>query len=82
MREGIVVTREWYRDGTLFIRRDEPWDFDKYGAFGTVEDVYIYDDVDGLLPGVYELRLYIDGVPQFDIFTDYMYRSFVIESAP
>src|SRR5690348_3511217 len=36
MRAGLTVRREWYRDGTLWLRREEPWDFAKYGANGTL----------------------------------------------
>ena len=66
MRAGLLVHREWYSNGELWAKYDEPWDFVKYGAKGTVHDMPIYDFDAGLEPGNYELRLYIDGQPQFD----------------
>lgn len=64
MREGLVVKREWYWNGQPWITREEPWDFKKYGASGTVRDISIYDNETGLNSGVYQLRLYIDNVLQ------------------
>ena len=65
MREGLTVRREWYLNGKLWLARDETWDFAKYGANGTLTDVSIYDLDIGLPSGIYELRLFIDGLPQF-----------------
>ena len=65
MSEGLVVRREWYRNGELWLQRETPWDFARYGAKGTVTDISIYDFDSGLESGVYQLRLYIDGTPQF-----------------
>ena len=64
MRDGLMVRREWYWDGQPWITREEPWDFDKYGANGTIRDISIFDNETGLNSGVYQLRLYIDNVPQ------------------
>jgi hypothetical protein len=61
MLPGIIVRREWYRNGELWLEREEPWDFVKYGASGTAKDVSIYDFEIGLEAGDYELVLYIDG---------------------
>lgn len=66
MRSGLTVRREWYRDGKPWFQRDEAWNFAKYGAKGTIKDISIYDFDAGLEPGDYELRLYINGQPQFD----------------
>ncbi len=66
MREGLSVRREWYLDGALWLEREEPWDFARYGADGMVTDVSVYDRIEGLAPGQYELYLYIDGVPQYN----------------
>ncbi len=66
MRAGLIIRREWYSNGTLWAKYEEPWDFAKYGAKGTIKDMPIYDFDAGLAPGNYELRLYIDGQPQFD----------------
>src|SRR5512144_675067 len=35
MREGLQIKREWYLNGKLWLRREEAWDFGKYGASGT-----------------------------------------------
>jgi hypothetical protein len=70
MEAGMVVRREWYRYGELWLEREELWDFAKYGSSGTMFDVSIYDFVDGLDSGWYGLKLYTDGIrlvesPQF-----------------
>lgn len=64
MTQGMVVRREWYLDGTLWLMREEPWDFTKYGSSGTIRDISIYDWDYGLPNGVYQLRVFVDGVPQ------------------
>jgi photosystem II stability/assembly factor-like uncharacterized protein len=65
MSEGMTVLREWYLNGQLWLSREEPWDFAKYGASGTVTNISIFDIDAGLPSGDYQLRLYIDGQPQF-----------------
>jgi len=64
MRTGLTVKREWYLDGKLWLQREEPWDFEKYGAFGTIQDISIYDENVGLPSGMYQLKIYIDGLLQ------------------
>jgi hypothetical protein len=64
MRDGLMIRREWYWDGQPWITREEPWDFERYGANGTIRDISIFDNETGLNSGVYQLRLYIDNVPQ------------------
>jgi hypothetical protein len=64
MRAGMLVKREWYLDGELWLVREEEWNFSKYGAFGTVQDVSIYDEQIGLPSGMYQLKMYIDGLLQ------------------
>ena len=64
MREGVMVKREWYLNGQPWLVREEPWDFAKYGAFGVIQDVSIYDLNAGLPSGVYQLQIYIDGLQQ------------------
>src|SRR5574341_977934 len=61
MAEGMVFRREWYRDNSLWLEREEAWDFARYGASGTRTDISIYDFDNGLPEGRYQLRLYIDG---------------------
>ena len=64
MRAGLTIKREWYLDGKLWLQREEPWDFARYGAFGTIQDISIYDDTVGLPSGVYQVQMYIDGLQQ------------------
>jgi hypothetical protein len=60
------MRREWYHNGELWLQRDTPWDFAKYGKDGVMSDISIYDFDAGLGPGKYELRLYINNQPQFN----------------
>lgn len=78
MREGLTIRREWWLDGELWLEREEPWDFAKYGASGVVTDISIYDYDEGLPAGFYELDLYIDGQAQF-LGVDNLALSFIIE---
>jgi hypothetical protein len=64
MREGLTIRREWYLDGYLWLEREEPWDFAKYGAEGILTDISIYDFDQGLESGRYQLRLFINGNEQ------------------
>ncbi len=79
MQAGMLISREWYLDGELWIKREEPWDFDKYGAEGVIDDISIYDFDAGLPSGFYKLQLYIDGVEQ--VITDEASRSFTISKS-
>lgn len=76
MRDGLMIRREWYKDGVPWFQREQPWDFARYGANGTIRDISIYDFDAGLEPGNYELRLHIDGQPQSKLDTE---NSFVID---
>lgn len=64
MREGLTIRRDWYRNGVLWITREEPWDFARYGANGTITDISIYDLNTGLESGDYHFELFIDAQPQ------------------
>jgi hypothetical protein len=65
MRPGMIVRREWYLNGQLWLTREEPWDFAKYSENGsTQQGVSIFDFDIGLPTGIYELRMYIDDVIQ------------------
>ena len=64
MREGLVVRRDWYYNNALWISREEPWDFAKYGANGTMHDISVYELDSGLSSGHYHFELYIDSRPQ------------------
>ena len=64
MKEGLVFRKEWYKDEKLILAQEEKWDFSRYGSKGTISDVTIHDFEKGLDPGLYSLRLYIDGQEQ------------------
>lgn len=64
MRDGMMVRRDWYYNNTLWISREEPWDYSKYGPSGTMRDISVYDLDAGLLSGSYRFELYIDAQPQ------------------
>jgi hypothetical protein len=64
MSPGLTVRREWYLNGQLWLSREEPWNFTKYGANGATQDVSIYDFDSGLPTGIYELQIYVDHVLQ------------------
>jgi hypothetical protein len=64
MRPELMVRRDWYFNDVLWITREEPWDFSKYGANGTIKDISIFDLDVGLGSGDYRLELYIDMEPQ------------------
>jgi hypothetical protein len=81
MKDGMVVKRDWYLDGKLWLTREEPWDFAKYGENGTIRDVSIYDLDIGLPSGLYQLRLSVDNIPQ-QIGPGQMQASMVFEIQP
>lgn len=64
MRDGLTVKKEWYRDGDLWLLEEELWDFAHYGANGMIRDVVISNLEEGLEPGSYQLKLFIDGQEQ------------------
>lgn len=64
MREGLTIKREWYLNGEPWLFREDPWDFEKYGASGIMKDVSIYDLDAGLPSGLYQLKIYIDYIQQ------------------
>jgi len=64
MRAGLTIKREWYLNGEPWLLREDPWDFEKYGAAGVMPDISIYDLDAGLPSGLYELRVYINNVIQ------------------
>jgi hypothetical protein len=64
MREGLIIRRDWYYNNALWISREEPWDFAKYGASGTMRDISVYELDSGLSSGLYRFELYIDSQPQ------------------
>lgn len=81
LRDGLIIRREWYLNGALWLVREGPWDFAKYGANGRVTDVSVYDFDQGLPAGHYQLRLYIDGQPQFALETDAAQIEFSIQAS-
>lgn len=64
MIDGLVVRRLWTLDGETWVEREEPWDFARYGANGTMRDISIFDRDIGLEAGTYRLQLSITGVGQ------------------
>lgn len=64
MHAGLMVRRDWYFNNVLWITREEPWDFSKYGANGSIKDISVFDLDVGLGSGDYRLELYIDMQPQ------------------
>lgn len=62
MREDMVIRRVWRRNSEPWIEREEAWDYEEYGERGTVTDVSIYDLDLGLVPGYYQVDIYIDDV--------------------
>jgi hypothetical protein len=57
---GSRVLRRWYRNGALWIQREETW---AYSASGTSRDISIYDLQNGLPPGDYYAEMSIVGNP-------------------
>ena len=64
MHDGLIVRRDWYHNDKLWISRQEPWDYAKYGASGTMRDISVYELDAGLPFGTYRFELYIDAQPQ------------------
>lgn len=64
MSDGMMIRRDWYHNNVLWISREEPWDYSRYGASGTMRDISVYELDAGLPFGVYRLELYIDSQPQ------------------
>ncbi len=60
---GAQMKRVWYRDDQEFVNRTVAWDFSAYGTAGTVEDVFIFDDISGLSDGAYEVEISLVGQP-------------------
>lgn len=61
MAQGDRIRRIWFRDNLIWLTREETWDWEKYGAAGTITDIAIYDNEgDGLLPAQYRLQLYVN----------------------
>ncbi|HYN88754.1 MAG TPA: hypothetical protein VER55_09495, partial [Ardenticatenaceae bacterium] len=59
MPPGISYTRRWYRNGELWLEREEAW---TRGTNGWVNDVSIYNRTpEGFQPGQYRLDLLIEG---------------------
>jgi hypothetical protein len=57
---GSVVLRRWYRNGALWLERQEPW---AYGVQGQVKNISIYDYQYGLPPGDYAVEFSLIGFP-------------------
>lgn len=64
MHVGLTIKREWSLNGEPWLVREEPWNFEKYGAAGVMPDISIYDFDAGLPEGLYQLKVYINNVVQ------------------
>lgn len=64
MKPGLLVRREWYKDGKLFLAQEDHWDYSRYGSQGTIADITIHDFEKGLEKGLYSLHLYVNGQEQ------------------
>jgi hypothetical protein len=64
------IRRIWIRDNLIWITREEQWNWDNYGAQGTVRDLSIFDyEGSGLQPAEYRLQLYLnDELQQESVF--------------
>jgi hypothetical protein len=51
---GITLLRQWYRNGQLFIEKQEPWN-PAWGSNGRLTHISIYDFTEGLTPGYYHV---------------------------
>jgi hypothetical protein len=59
------IRRIWIRDDLIWLPREEKWDWEKYGADGTVRDLSIFDfEGEGLQSGSYRLQLYLNDTLQ------------------
>lgn len=72
LADGDLVERRWFKDGQVWLTREETWQATVYGVSGTRVDVSVYDfEGSGLEPGHYALQLFINGQSQitaeFDI---------------
>ena len=58
---GDRIRRIWIRDNLIWLTREEKWDWEKYGADGTVRDLSIFDfEGSGLKSAEYRLQLYLN----------------------
>ena len=59
------IRRIWLRNGLIWLAREEDWDWETYGASGTVRDLSIFDfEGSGLLSAEYTLQLYVNDILQ------------------
>jgi hypothetical protein len=58
---NAIVVRRWYRNGVLWLTREEPW---RYGREGWLNSISVYDFVNGLLPGGYYVEFELKGYPE------------------
>ncbi|MDX1413592.1 MAG: hypothetical protein R3293_05330 [Candidatus Promineifilaceae bacterium] len=61
MQPSDRIRRIWFRDGQIWITREENWNWGNYGSTGTVLDNSVYDhEGSGLPPARYDLQLYVN----------------------
>jgi hypothetical protein len=57
---GVVLRRDWYNNGALFIQNQEVWDGFTLGTTGRLSRISIYDFADRLTPGYYNVVIYVE----------------------
>lgn len=72
---GTVMRREWYRDGNLYIEREEPWAAE-WGTSGRLTHIRTYNFTSGygLEPGSYRVVIFLKDFPSVRVD-----NSFIIE---
>lgn len=51
LQPSDTIRRVWYKNGEVYVTREQTWDAAKYGTTGTVQDVCLYDRIDGHIDG-------------------------------
>jgi hypothetical protein len=64
MQATDVMERLWFHNDAEYVTRREDWDFLKYGFSGTVQDIFLFDRIDGIDPGQWRVELYLNGEQQ------------------
>jgi hypothetical protein len=67
---GTLMVREWYRYGVLFRVVEEAWSAN-WGSTGRLTHIALYDYSSGLLPGDYQLRIYLKDRPEVQVMSSF-----------
>ncbi len=68
---GSVLVRQWYRDGVLYIQRQDVWST-LWGPTGRLTHISLYDYINGLTPGYYHVIVSLSGYPAASIIGDFV----------